>query len=60
MNLIESHQRVMKKKQPKYKPGSVENIYEYNEMCMRDKSGQLPIIIKLDPEEKKKKRNMIN
>ncbi len=60
MYLLELQERVMKKKRPKFKAGSVENIYLYNEVCMRDKSGQLPIIIKPDPEERKKKKNMIN
>tara|TARA_B000000557_G_scaffold235424_1_gene211149 strand:- start:36 stop:218 length:183 start_codon:yes stop_codon:yes gene_type:complete len=60
MNLLELHERLKKKSNLKCKPGSVENIYEYNERSMRDKSGQLPIIIKPDPEEKKKKKSMIN
>tara|TARA_Y100000389_G_scaffold119941_1_gene117100 strand:+ start:1999 stop:2172 length:174 start_codon:yes stop_codon:yes gene_type:complete len=56
MNLLQLHERVMKKKRHKFQAGSVENVYQYNEICMRDKSGQLPTFIKVDPDEKKKRK----
>ena len=42
----------------KYAPGSVEKIFEYNQRCERNLDGTLPVIIKLEPEEKKKKRSI--
>lgn len=38
-----------------YPAGSIERIFEYNERCKKNKDGTIPQIIKLSPEEKKKK-----
>ena len=41
-----------------YSPGSVERVFEYNERTKKNESLELPVFIKLDPEEKKKKRSI--
>ena len=41
-----------------YSPGSVEGVFEYNEIKKKNASGELLVFIKLDTEEKKKKRSI--
>ncbi len=55
MGLIEEAEAIRKKTKSKYAPGSVECIFEYNDKCSRDESGMLPVIVKPDPVESKKK-----
>ena len=58
MGLIEEAELLRKKQKSKYTPGSVEKIFEYNEKCSRDESGTLPVIVKPDPVESKKKKSI--
>ena len=59
MNLLDQFELLKKQiKKSNYAPGSVERIFEYNEIKRRNESGELPEFIKLDPEEKKKKRSI--
>ena len=59
MNLLEKFELIKNSiEKSSYAPGSVEKIFEYNEKCKRNEAGELPEIIKLEPEEKKKKRSI--
>ena len=58
MGLIEEAEAIKKKWVSNYAPGSIERIFEYNEKCSRDESGMLPVIIKPDPVESKKKKSI--
>ena len=39
-------------------PGSVWRIFEYHERCGKNEDGTTPVCIKLEPEEKKKKKSI--
>jgi hypothetical protein len=41
-----------------YAPGSVEKVFEYNERCELNEHGSRPVIIKPEPEEKKKNKSI--
>lgn len=56
MDLISLSQRLKTKTSSKFNPGYVDKIFEYNENCAKDASGYLPVIIKPDPDEIKKRR----
>ena len=56
MNIIERMELIKKKPVSIYLPGSVERVFEYNEKCSRNESGELPVFIKPDPVEQKKKK----
>ena len=56
MDLISLAQRVKTKTSSKFNPGCVDKIFEYNENCAKDASGYLPVIIKPEPDETKKRR----
>lgn len=58
MNLLEQFERIKLKKKSIYGPGYIEKIFEIHANNEKDESGQIPIIIKLEPEEKKKKRSI--
>jgi hypothetical protein len=61
MNLLDQFEIIKKKtlvEKSKYAPGSVERVFEYNEKMARDESGDLAVCIKLEPEEKKKKKSI--
>lgn len=58
MGLIEQAEAIRKKSVSKYAPGSVERVFEYNEKCSRDESGMLPVIIKPELDESKKKKSI--
>ena len=58
MGLIEEAEVIRKKTKSNYAPGSVDRIFEYNDKCSRDESGMLPIIVKPDPVESKKKKSI--
>ena len=56
MDLITLAQRVKTRTASKFNAGYVDKIFEYNENCAKDASGYLPVIIKPDPVEAKKRR----
>ena len=56
MDLITLFQRLKAKSGSKFNAGYVDKIFEYNENCAKDASGYLPVIIKPDPVETKKRR----
>ena len=59
MNLLEQFEIIKKQiKKSNYAPGSVGRIFEYHEIMRCNESGELPEFIKLEPEEKKKKRSI--
>ena len=58
MTLIEEAEAIFKKTVSNYAPGSVERVFEYNEKCSRDESGHIPVIIKPEPEESRKKKSI--
>jgi hypothetical protein len=58
MDLLEQLERIKSKKKSIYQPGYVDRIFEIHINNEKDESGQIPIIIKLEPEEKKKKKSI--
>jgi hypothetical protein len=58
MFLMELHERIKKKPDSELIPGYVDKVFEYYNKTARDESGYLPVIIKLEPEEKKKKKSI--
>ena len=60
MILLELHdrmkQRINNLKESMYSPGYVGRIFEYNSEKAKNESGELPVIIKPEPEDKKKKK----
>ena len=56
MNLLEQHARIMKRSNFKSDSGTVDRIVEIYEKSERNESGYIPIIIKPEVEEKKKKK----
>ncbi len=58
MNLLEQFERIKSRQKSIYQPGYFERIFEIHNNNEKDESGQIPIIIKLEPEEKKKKRSI--
>ena len=55
---MELHERLKKKPVSKLQHGFIGRIFEYNDKCARDESGMLPVIVKLEPEEKKKRKSI--
>ena len=49
---------IKKRSVSKYAPGSVENVFIYHEKCGRNEDGTIPLIIKPDPVESKKKKSI--
>lgn len=59
MNILERCDLIKKNNIPsKYSPGFVGKVFEYHEKCEKNLDGTLPVIIKLEPEEKKKKKSI--
>lgn len=56
MDLITLSQKLKTRTASKFNAGYVDKIFEYNENCAKDASGYLPVIIKPDPVETKKRR----
>ena len=55
---MELHERLKKLPSSKFQHGMIERIFEYNEKCAKDASGMLPVIVKVEPEEKKKRKSI--
>lgn len=58
MFLMELHERIKKKSSSDLLPGTIEKIFEYNNRRARDESGYLPVIIKPEIVESKKKKSI--
>ena len=58
MGLIELAEVIKKKFKSNYAPGSVERLFEYNDMYARNESGMLPVFVVLDDVESKKKKSI--
>jgi len=56
MDLITLSQKLKAKSGSKFNAGYIDKIFEYNEICAKDASGYLPVIIKSEPDETKKRR----
>lgn len=53
---MELNDRLKKKPDSKLIPGYVDKVFEYYDKTAKDESGYLPVIIKPEVEEKKKKK----
>ena len=58
LDLMQRLELIKKKNVSKYAPGSLERVFEYHEKCGKNEYGELPIIIKIDPVESKKKKGL--
>lgn len=58
MNLLDRLNIVKNKKNFKTEPGTVFRIFEIYEDSFKNESGFIPVIIKLEPEEKKLKKSI--
>ena len=58
MFLMDLHERLKKKPNSQYNPGTVDKVFEYNNRCAKDESGILPEFIKPTIEESKKKKSI--
>ena len=58
MDIVKQAELLKNKKKSNYVPGSVYNIFDYNDKCARNECDELPNIIKPDPIESKKKKSL--
>jgi hypothetical protein len=58
MDLLEQFECVKSKNKSIYQPGSIERIFELHKNNEKNEKGEIPVIIKLEPEENKKKRSI--
>ena len=58
MDLIKQLESIQKKSRSPCMPGSVDNIFLYNEKCRKNEDGTTPVIVKPEPEESKKKKSI--
>ena len=58
LDLIDRLELIKKKNISKYNPGYVDRIFEYNEKCGKNEDGTIPVCIKPDPVETKKKKSI--
>ena len=58
MDIIKQFEQMQKRGERVYVSGSIENVFRLHERNGRDESGQVPVIIKPEPEEKKKSRSI--
>tara|TARA_B100000212_G_C27181274_1_gene450415 strand:- start:183 stop:365 length:183 start_codon:yes stop_codon:yes gene_type:complete len=58
LDLMQRLELIKKRSVSKYAPGSVENVFIYHEKCGRNEDGTIPVIIKPDPVESKKKKSI--
>ena len=59
MGLIDEWEKIQKRKNHYiYQAGSIEHIFIYNKLCGLNEDGTRPVIIKLEPEEIKKKKSI--
>ena len=58
LDLIKRFELIQKKEESLFMAGSVENVFRYHEKCGKNEDGTSPVCIKLEPEEKKKKKSI--
>jgi len=58
MDLIEQFNKIKNKQKSQFQPGYIDRIFEIHTNYEKDEKGDIPVIIKLEPEEKKKKRSI--
>ena len=58
MFLMDLHERLKKKPDSEFRPGYIDKVFEYYNKKAKDESGYLPVFIKPELEEKKKKRSI--
>ena len=58
MDIIKQFEQMQKRTQRTYPSGSIEHVFRLHERSGRDDSGQVPVIIKPEPEEKRKTRSI--
>ena len=58
LDLIKRFELIQKKHVSQYMPGSVQCIFEYHEKCRKNEDGTIPVIIKPEPIETKKKKSI--
>ena len=56
LDLIKRFELIQKKEILPFMPGSIENIFIYNEKCGKNEDGTIPVIVRPEVEEKKKKK----
>ena len=55
LDLIKRFELIQKKEESPFMSGSIENVFRYNEKCGKNQDGTIPIIVRPEVEEKKKK-----
>ncbi len=50
--------KIKNKQKSQFQPGYIDRIFEIHTNYEKDEKGDIPVIIKLEPEEKKKKRSI--
>tara|TARA_B100000287_G_C20571722_1_gene756813 strand:- start:753 stop:932 length:180 start_codon:yes stop_codon:yes gene_type:complete len=58
LDLIKRFELIQKRHVSQYMPGSVECVFEYHEKCGKNEDGTIPVCIKPDPVETKKKKSL--
>ena len=58
VDLMEQLELIKKRSKSKYMPGSIEHVFQYHEKCNKNAHGIIPIFIKPDPIETKKKKTI--
>lgn len=58
MDIVKQWEAIQKKPTSPFMPGSVDNIFLYNEKCSKNEDGTIPVIVKPEPEESKKKKSI--
>ena len=58
MDIIKQWETIQKKLKSPFMPGSVDNIFFYNEKYGKNEDGTIPVIVKPEPEESKKKKSI--
>ena len=57
-DLMTKFEALKSKKQYPYFSGSIDNVFYYDGEMKKHEDGTLPVCIKLEPEEKKKKKSL--
>tara|TARA_Y100001958_G_C20722582_1_gene219204 strand:- start:20 stop:202 length:183 start_codon:yes stop_codon:yes gene_type:complete len=58
LDLIKRFELIQKRQVSQYMSGHIENIFLYNENCRKNEDGTIPVCIKPDPVETKKKKSI--
>tara|TARA_Y100000389_G_C17325238_1_gene445205 strand:+ start:562 stop:744 length:183 start_codon:yes stop_codon:yes gene_type:complete len=58
VDLIHRFEQIKKKPISPYMSGHVINVFLYNDKCSKNEDGSIPVIIRPDPVESKKKKSI--